>query len=655
MKGMATVMASIRLRCAAQVALGSRAARMDAPSASGRFAPLFRVLATLGSVALIFSIQRVLFWLLNQAAFPHPPALVFLGGLRFDVSAISWIFLPWTLSMLIRPVVRGRLHALQLGLFHLSGALCFFLNCTDLAYYAFTLKRSTADLFGIAKGGGDLASLAPVFAKDFWYIVLAFLASMLAAHLCYRWAARRWSISATKPWWAWRLITVVVVVLCSRGGVQYMPLAVIDASAYATPAYMPLVLNTPFTVMTSIGKPVIMPVEFMPPAEAERIWPVHHHYDTANAIARRPNVVVIVLESFSGAYSAVLNGGREGYMPFLDSIMGQSLNYTNAHANGRRSIDGLPAIVASMPKMMEEAFITSPYADAPFTALPGLLAAEGYSTSFYHGGNNGTMGFDGFARSAGYQRYSGRKEYPLPQDDDGVWGIRDRPYLQFFAQELAREPQPFLSTVFTLSSHHPYKLLPEDAERFACGKLTIHPTLKYTDDALRRFFATARTMPWFANTLFVITADHTADLERNGEQGGSAFDFWIPLVYHMPGRITPKSDERITQQIDVLPTVLDLVGYEKPFFAFGSSTMRSERQAAAVNQGNATWLVVDQRVQLRSDGEHILWHDGIGSSWRPEERTVPNAADMNNAHDLLRAAVQQYNTHLIQRDLVVLP
>lgn len=635
---------------------------MTGPATPGRFAPLLRVVVTLGIVAALFSVQRLLFFGLNQDSFPAPPFSAFLGGLRFDASAIAWLFLPWTVSMLVMPATKGWLHTLQRVLFLVSAVACFFLNCTDLEYYKFTLKRSTADLFGIAAGGSDLAHLAPVFAKGYWYIVLIFLASVAVAYVGYRWAARRWPDASAKPWWGWRIGLVVITALCSRGGLQYMPLAVLDASAYAPPAYMPLVLNSPFTVMTSIGKPVIEERTFMPQADADRAWPVRHDYakprtegPVAHVRTAKPNVVVIILESFSATYSSHLNGGRAGYMPFLDSLMANGLCCTEAHANGRRSIDGLPAIVASMPKMMEEAFITSPYADAPFTSLPNVLAAKGYATSFYHGGHNGTMGFDAFARSAGYQRYSGRDEYPTAADDDGVWGIRDEPYLQYFARELDKEKQPFFSTVFTLSSHHPYQLAPSDAERFKGGVLTIHPTLKYADNALREFFTTARTMPWFKNTLFVLTADHTADLERNGEQSGSAYDFWIPLVYYMPGTIAPAVDARITQQIDILPTVLDLLGHDKPFFAFGSSILREERSPAAISEGSATWLIVEQRVQLRSEGERILWHDGIGSSWKPEEKTVPNAIDMNAALYRLQAAIQQFNTHLTRRDMVVKP
>lgn len=609
--------------------------------------PLRVWLLRLGVVALVFSLQRVLFVLLNHEAFPATPAAAFLGGIRFDLSAIAWLYLPWTLAVLLLSEQRSKAAGvIQKVLFHISNVFCFFLNCTDLEYFKFTLKRSTADLFGIAAGGNDLANLAPVFLTDYWYVVLIFLGSVALAEWGYRLAGRKPAAGNARPWWLWRIAVIGLVVLLSRGGLQYIPLTVIDASKYAAPAYMPVVLNTPFTFMTSIGKPLVVEKDFMPQEEADRLWPVVHRYGDTTLIPHRPNVAIIILESFSAAYSGRLNGTGEGYMPFLDSLMGQSLWYSRAYANGRRSIDGIPAVVASMPKMMEEAFIESPYATRPITALPGLLGAEGYATSFFHGGHNGTMGFDAFARSAGFDTYVGRDQYPDPKDDDGVWGIRDRPFLQFWARQMEGERQPFLSCLFTLSSHHPYKLPEADAKRFAGGELAIMPTLRYADDALRRFFTTARTMPWFRNTLFIITADHTADLLRQGETSGSAYDHWVPLCYYMPGRLAPRHETRVTQQIDILPTVLDLIGYPKPFFAFGSSSLRNEQIPAAVSESNATWLIVGDHAQLRTDGDRVLWSSGAVENGQAapdslQQRLMP----------VLQAAIQQYNFHLLRGDM----
>jgi len=611
--------------------------------------PLRPVLLRLAVVALIFTLHRVLFGVLHREAFPSPSALVFLGGIRFDLSAIAWLYMPWLLAVLVSPPDAGWAQRIQKVLFHTSNVLCFLLNSIDLAYFSFTLKRSSIDLLGIATAGNDLMQLLPVFLWDFWYVAVDFAASLALAEWGYRWAARHWNTQLARPWWLWRIVLVALVVLLSRGGFQYIPIGVLDASKYAPPAYMPLVLNTPFTFMKSLGKTTVQPVAYLPEEEADRLWPVRHQYGDGVQTAPPTNVVLIILESFSATYSGRLNGSGEGHMPFLDSLMGHSLTYDHAYANGRRSIDGIPAVVAALPKLMSEAFIESAYAQQPISSLPGLLGKEGYSSAFFHGGHNGTMGFDAFAKVAGFQRYVGRKQYPDPRDDDRTWGIRDRPFLQFFAHEMAKQQQPFVNCIFTLSSHHPYKLPEEDAHRFAGGDLPIMPTLRYTDDALREFFTTARKMPWFTNTLFVITADHTADLLRQGETSGSAFDHWVPLFYYMPAALPGRTDSRITQHIDILPTVLDLIGYDKPFFSFGSSALREERQPVAVSESNATWLIIGEEVQLRSDGETVLWAEGMdGATSSPAgaaERLLPT----------LQAAIQQYNNHMLRQDLVLVP
>lgn len=614
--------------------------------------PLLVLLARLGVVAGIYTLLRVLFVLLNHDAFPNVPFSAYLGGLRFDLSALAWLNMPWVLLCLISPVETGSYATAKKILFHALNAAGFFFNCTDLEYFTFTLKRSTADLFGIMAGGGDATGLASAFAKDYWYIVLIFIACIALAEFGYRRAAR---LKNDLPLpmarqVTWRVVAVAVIALLSRGGLQLMPLAVLNAGDYAPPAYFPVVLNTPFTIMMSIGKPVVEEKKFMTQEEADRLWPVQHKYIPAKLwsdsaalsipkLPPKPNVVVIILESFSAAYSARLGGA--GAMPFLDSLMGQGLNFTRAYANGRRSIDGIPAVVASIPELMDEAFITSAYAQTPFTSLPGLLAAEGYRTSFFHGGRNGTMGFDGFAKSAGFQRYVGLDEYPQNQDYDGSWGVWDRPFLQFFAAELNKEQQPFMSCLFTLSSHHPYHLLPEDEKRFAGGTHKIHPSLRYTDDALRQFFATARTMPWYASTLFVITADHTADLDRNGQHYSEATDYWVPLLYFMPSAIAPQQVDRITQQIDILPTVCDLIGYGKPFFSFGSSALRDEHHACMVTASTGFYVAIDEEGPIRRTTKEM------------EESAAHGAPSPLKSEESLKAAIQQFNNRLLHNQLTV--
>lgn len=616
--------------------------------------PLTVLLTRLASVAVVYTLLRFAFVLLNKGEFPAVPFGTFVMGIRFDLSAIAWVNLPWALLSIAAVSERGRWAQVKRWLFLIGNAAALFFACTDLEYYRFTLKRSTADLFGIMAGGGDTLSLAPVFVRDFWYVVLIYVACVWALAWAYGRAARL-SSGEPLPVWrrvAWRAVAVAIIAVASRGGLQLIPLNVLNAADHAEPEHVPVVLNTPFTMLMSLGKPVLPEKVFLPQEEADRLWPVEHAYAqgplhgiAARALTgdsgtahQRPNVVVIILESFSSVYSGRLSGGA-GYMPFLDSLMGEGLCFSRAYANGRRSVDGIPAILASMPELMDEAFVHSPYAQSRFTSLAGVLRAEGYATSFFHGGRNGTMGFDAFSRSAGFDRYIGLNEYPGPESDhDGTWGIRDKPFLRHFIDRLGREPEPFMGTVFTLSSHHPYELPDGDAQRFAGGTHPIHPALRYADDALRGFFREAARQPWFSRTLFVVTADHTADIERTGQHYSAAVDYWVPLVYYMPGALEPAVVDHVTQQIDVMPTVLDLLGHTGRFFSFGSSAVRRERQPLAI---------------IRVMGGYMAMHDGGVLHFKGDPQRMKGVDLRDSTVATMHAAVQQFNRRMRMNQLTV--
>jgi len=617
--------------------------------------PLLVLLARMGVLLLIYSLLRLAFALRNADSFPDVPMGAYLGGVRFDLSALAGIKLPWALLCMVSAAEQGGFARAKRIVFMAANAVGLFFACVDIEYYRFTLKRSTSDLLDIMAGGGDTFSLIPAFALDFWYIVLMFIASMAMAWWAYRLAARlkgerddRWL-----PNTLWRIVAIVFFVVGSRGGLQLIPLGPMNAAVHAPPPYMTVALNTPFTLLTSFGKPVLEPRVYMPQEEADQLWTVEHVPVAGRTVAMaldstsiaKPNVVVIILESFSAAFSKRLSGA-EDCMPFLDSLMGEGLSFQRAFANGRRSIDGIPAVTASIPEWMEEAFLTSPYAQQPFTALGSVLAAEGYATSFFHGGRNGTMGFDTYASAAGYQRYVGMNEYPDADDYDGTWGIWDRPFLQFFAREIGKERRPFHSVVFSLSSHHPYDLPEGEERRYGDGKHRIEPTLRYSDDALRRFFATASTQPWFDSTLFVITADHTADLDRSGQQYSEAVDYWVPLVFYWPKVIAPRAPPVIAQHIDIMPTVLDLIGHGKPYFSFGTSVAHGEGRGMAVARSMGFWFALMAEGNFCFEGEHLS----------PTALRNPLVVESDGSEvRRLKAAIQQFATRMAENRLVISP
>jgi phosphoglycerol transferase MdoB-like AlkP superfamily enzyme len=163
---------------------------------------------------------------------------------------------------------------------------------------------------------------------------------------------------------------------------------------------------------------------------------------------------------------------------------------------------------------------------------------------------------------------------------DGTWGIPDEPFLKFFADDLNKKTPPFFSTIFTLSSHHPYKIPEQYTGKFKKGKHPILEAVGYTDYALRQFFKKAKKQTWYNNTLFIITADHTS-YRINETYDNKVGALKVPIAFYKPNDLTLKGEqEEVFQQIDIMPTILEWVGYDKPYFSFGSPfSNKSNRRA----------------------------------------------------------------------------
>jgi uncharacterized sulfatase len=361
--------------------------------------------------------------------------------------------------------------------------------------------------------------------------------------------------------------------------------------------------------------------------------------------------VILILESFSAEYWGAGNGGNR-YTPFLDSLASQSLFCQRNYANGRASIEAMPSVLAGLPSLMQEPYIDSAYQSNEMLGLGTLLGQHGYTTSFFHGGKNGTMHFDDFMHLAGMQRYVGLNEYPHRQDYDGTWGIFDEPFLQFTATELTKQQQPFATAIFTLSSHHPYKIPEKYRGKFKKGTLPIHESIGYTDYALQHFFATARQQPWFSNTLFIITADHTQRLETP-EYLNPLGQYRVPLLFYHPQRTLPKADpNRITQQVDILPSILDYLGLERERrLLFGQSIFRPGEGRAFVHANGHYWLVRGhEALEFVPEGAG----GGLFDIVKDPQLKAPVASQSVRSGELgeeAKALVQYYNNGMLDNNL----
>ncbi len=606
---------------------------------------------------------RILFYAFNYTYFSDLQSLSFIyllfAGMRFDLSVIVLSNCLFLLAYLFPAAFRekkGYRYFLKV-IFIVVNSIAIFANCVDFAYFRFTLKRTTADVFHFFGGkiGNDLGTLLPVFLRDYWYIFSLWILLTYLLYLLYQQIEKKriqlsWSQQEFSREKNFFFLVICLAILAYRGGFQLKPVSAIDAGKYANVKYVPLVTNTAFTIVKTLDVPAIQPsLYFTDEKKLNEIYSTHKM--PRQGVFKKMNVFVLILESFSKEYVGALNKRHKGYTPFLDSLISESLTFTNAFANGKRSIEGIPAVVASIPSWMNEPYITSIYSSNQINSLPNLLKSHGYYTAFFHGGTNGTMGFDAFASLAGYHAYFGRKEYNNDNDYDGHWGIWDEAFLQFASSTMSRQPQPFLATVFTLSSHHPYSIPAKYTGRFKPGPLPIDISISYADYALSKFFETAKKTSWFKNTLFVLVADHTS-ISEDPFYTNKVGNNTIPIVFYSGDKSLKGMDSTIIQQIDIMPSILDYLHYPEPYFSFGNSVFDSTAMHGAFTMNDNVFQYIADGYSFGFNGQHGIELFNIRTDSLLQTNLIfSDTVLANKMEQKTKAIIQTYQQSLINNQM----
>lgn len=626
----------------------------------------------LALIMALLMICRIAFYLFNASFFPGMTLSNFLrlsaGGVRFDLAAMLYVNLLFILLMILPVPFRfsALYERIVKWIFLVTNAIALAANVSDFVYYRFTLRRTTADVFTQFENEQNMGALIFRFLFDYWYALVFWILLIVLMVAVYNRTRVRGPLLKNKlAHYSTAVVTMLIVATLVVGGIRggyresTRPMTLSNAGEYVKdPREISIVLNTPFAILRTMGKTKIQKASFFPEAQLENIYtPVHHPADTA--AFRADNVVVIILESFSKEFFGAFNRDREngsykGYTPFLDSLVQHSLTFENSFANGRKSIDGLPSVVSSIPALGVPYFL-SPYSGNRINSLASLLNERGYHSSFFHGAPNGSMGFQAFMNVAGFQEYYGKTEYDNDDDFDGIWGIWDEKFLQFYAQKLNTFQQPFVSAFFSVSSHHPFKIPEEYTARFKGGNLPIQKCIQYTDYALRRFFTEASKMPWFKNTLFVITADHTSsDIYFDDSRTAWGF-FSVPVIFYKPDNSLAATKPGIAQQIDIMPSVLGYLHYEKPYLAFGRDVFHpGDTEPFAFNYKDDVYQLIQDDHLLQFDGKRTLGF----YNYKTDRMVVHNMAqqpiaEQQRMEEKIKAIVQQYNNRMVEDRLMV--
>ncbi len=625
---------------------------------------------------VVLMLCRLLFYAYNSTLMGEIPfsewwSLV-CGSFKFDTVSILYTNAIFILLSLIPLHVRERSWWRRMKFWYYvvaNSLLIVVTNLADAIYFHYTQKRFTADEIFFADNDNS-AMLVLKFAMENWFVVLIGVAFIIMLVAGYWRKTREWSMFEGVWYYVGSTVVLLLAVGLSIGGIRggftkmTRPITMSNATLYtADNMRATMILSNPFCILRTIGSSGKISYEkYFSPEELEAIYtPVHRPAitETPTELEGR-NVVVFVMESFSAEHSALLRPDlyedkeQKGYTPFMDSLMRQSYTFYNMYANGRRSIQALPAVWASIPSY-KNPFVLMPQAMAETRALPAILKDKGYRTMFFCGSDHGSMGFGAFARTTGIEHLYSRQDYEKVHgsgDFDGYWGIWDEKFIGYMGEELQKSSEPFFATIFTLTSHHPF-VVPEEYEgKLPEGLTPNHKCVSYVDQAIGKFFSRYENEEWFRNTIFVFVADHVSSEQFSDEFRSSPGSYQVVGFIHAPESSLVGEHHQVVSQVDIMPTLLGLLGEDEPYFAFGRDIFgEHENEPISVSYDNNMFQAITAGHLVLFDEKSVVAvysKDDVR-----HEHNLLGQVDVSSIEQRMKAMIQSYYSHIEAKNYIV--
>lgn len=625
---------------------------------------------------VVLALCRLLFYAYNSTLMGEIPfsewwSLV-CGSFKFDTVSILYTNALFILLSLIPLRVRERSWWRRIKFWYYvvaNSLLIVVTNLADAIYFHYTQKRFTADEIFFADNDNS-AMLVLKFAAENWFVVLIGVAFIIMLAAGYWRKTREWSMLQGVWYYLGSTLILVVAVGLSIGGVRggftkmTRPITMSNATLYtADNMRATMILSNPFCILRTIGSSgKISYQKYFSAEELNSIYsPEHRPAATENPTELEGrNVVIFVMESFSAEHSALLRPDlyadkqQKGYTPFMDSLMRQSYTFYNMYANGRRSIQALPAVWASIPSY-KNPFVLMPQAMAETRALPAILRDKGYRTMFFCGSDHGSMGFGAFARTTGIEHLYSRQDYEKvhgKSDFDGYWGIWDEKFIGYMGEELQKSEKPFFATIFTLTSHHPF-VVPEEYEgRLPEGLTPNHKCVAYVDQAIGKFFARYENEAWFKNTIFVFVADHVSSEQFSDVFRSSPGSYQVMGFIHAPESSLVGEHRQVVSQVDIMPTLLGLLGEDEPYFAFGRDIFGEyDEKPISVSYDNNMFQAITAEHLILFDENRVVAvyaKDDV-----KHEHNLLGSVDVSSVERRMKAQIQSYYSHIEAKNYVV--
>lgn len=593
------------------------------------------------------------------------------GCIKFDTISILYLNTPFIVLSLLPFHFREKkgYQQMLLWLYMIANSVGIVLmNIADAIYFRYSLKRISLEELHFFQENDNTSNILLRSVFENWHLLILSIVLILTMLFLYK-TIRYKSPEQTKTpkYYIVHFLVLIFAVMMYVFGVRgsfdlkARPVTLSNAAVYASNANQTsLVLSNPFCTIRMLGVKKFKPRHYFDDKLAESIFtPYHFPKGDFKYNLGQKNIVIFVLESFNREHSKYLMPNvvqGDGFTPFLDSLMREGYAFQRAYSNGMKSIEALPSILASIPSY-QTPFPLLPQSIGEMEALPEILTQEGYQTYFFSGSTANQMGFEAICKLAGIQHFYNRTHYEKKHSGEkhsNVWGIWDRDYLEFMAEELGSIQSPFFATVYTLTSHHPFVLPAEYERKMPQGVNPLQPCVAYTDLSIRHFFEVASQSEWFQNTIFVFVADHSSGYKAYDVSTTSRGQAAIISFLYTPDHSIQGLNEEVTQQIDLMPTLLGLIGYDKPYFAFGRDVFNEgDRQPIATNCVGQVYQCLTDSLSLYFDGENTLKVFAANDSLQQHDIRNLNDPNQKKAENQLKAILQSYTFHVNNKSYIV--
>jgi phosphoglycerol transferase MdoB-like AlkP superfamily enzyme len=319
--------------------------------------------------------------------------------------------------------------------------------------------------------------------------------------------------------------------------------------------------------------------------------------------------MMIVVESLSGKFLKTLGAEKE-LTPNLDSLANESLFFTNFYSTGTRTVRGMEAITLSVPPTPGRSIVKRPDNHNMYSS-GFIFRNKGYETKFIYGGHGYFDNMNEFFSNNGFNIVD-RADFSDEEDTfHTVWGVCDEDLLNKTLKEADssyKAHKPFMSFVMTTSNHRPYD--------YPDGKIDIPShtgrdgAVKYTDYAIGDFIKKAKDKPWFKNTVFVIVADHCST--SAGKTEIPLDKYHIPLIIYAPEILKPQVVDKVSSQIDIMPTLFSVLNWSYKSKFYGSDILSpSFKERALIGTYQKLGLYKENKLVVLSPTKKIKSYEVV--------------------------------------------